>query len=272
MPWLLVLAALVLLLGHGSEGLARSRLDERRGHLPSKTALRSSAQGEMPLFDAAGFYRSPLRLLQDGEERTCYARNMPGDGNCLFYAVSVALSTNTFGVHPRLDGGWLLAGNKGFRDNIGAMLQSDAELYIEGKRKVAARELLKDASLKEGCSEADYLRRLRQIQGPALWGGGPELVCLANILRRPIEVFEMESAGMIRRAGIFGSPLFDDPLQRLDLARCTDDELEDAALSGLVHDWAIRVLIVDRNFPDAPTPGSPKHALALFFTGSSDGS
>lgn len=266
----LLLLLLLLLLPRGGEGLPRIGLAQRSGPLSSKTARRASAQGEMPLFDAAGFYRSPLRLQEAGGERTCYARNMPGDGNCLFYAVSVALSTNTFGVHPRLDGGWLLAGNKGFRDNIAAMLESDAELYIEGKRKVAARELLKDAALKEGCSEADYLRRLRQLQGPALWGGGPELVCLANILRRPIEIFEMESVGSIRRAGIFGSPLFDDPLQRLDLARSADGLLEDSALSELVHQWAIRVLIVDENFPDAPTVGSPKHALALFFTGSDD--
>ena len=50
---------------------------------------------------------------------------------------------------------------------------------------------------------------------PATWGGGPEIVALANALRRPIHVYEPVSSSdnktiTLVSAGMFGSPDFDD--------------------------------------------------------------
>jgi len=87
-----------------------------------------------------------------------------------------------------------------------------------------------------GSSTSDRSPRGRETaesQG-LLWGGGIELACLSNLLRRPISVYEVsedddtsENAFLVedilnvrkkrqfyvKKAGTFGLPLFKDPLQ-----------------------------------------------------------
>ena len=79
-------------------------------------------------------------------------------------------------------------------DVVAKFLSSpEGTLYVNNKpakRIVRCRDLLSSAAKNEGLSPDEYLKRLRQpgSQG-GLYGGGPELTVLSNILRRPTEVF-----------------------------------------------------------------------------------
>jgi hypothetical protein len=49
------------------------------------------------------------------------------------------------------------------------------------------------------------------MRQPCVWGGGPEIVALVNLFRRPIHVYELRSASRrfcLRRMACFGSPRF----------------------------------------------------------------
>jgi hypothetical protein len=89
---------------------------------------------------------------------------------------------------------------------------------------VLCRDLLQSAAKNEGMSPEDYLVKLRQPgkQG-GLYGGGPELTVLSNILRRPISIYHLkkqtfpevapENLCELDRMGVFGEGLFEDPGQ-----------------------------------------------------------
>ena len=89
----------------------------------------------------------------------------------------------------------LRAITKELRDLTARVLEQPPGEYlvIEGKRLVPAATLLRQATRQEGLtSTKEYLRLLR-LQGAdgGLYGGGPELTVLSNLLRRPISIYEL---------------------------------------------------------------------------------
>jgi len=224
-------------------------------------------------FDSRGFYSHTLPLLHSSSsEQRFIVRNVPGDGNCVFYAVYIDCLTSMLGSHPELDFSQLQRAARRLRYNVAELLaDSTARVYIEGSRAVSARRLLEDAARREGYDPAEYLRRLTGSDpdpSKLLWGGGPEFACLSNILRRPIIVHELAEVatptgkvtGLVE-AGTFGSPLFDDPLLGLESAKPPDLDASPSRperqssggaeppsapyLERPIRDWPIRVLIVD---------------------------
>ena len=126
-----------------------------------------------------------------------------------------------------------------FPDVVAKYLSSpDGILYVNNKpvkRIVRCRDLLSSAAKNEGLTTDEYLRRLRQPgKLGGLYGGGPELTVLSNILRRPISIYHLKQQQQqqqqqqkmstsnnnattthceLERMGVFGEGLFEDQCQ-----------------------------------------------------------
>jgi hypothetical protein len=121
-------------------------------------------------------------------------------------------------------------------DVVAKFLSSpDGILYVNNKpvkRVVRCRDLLLSAAKNEGWTTDEYLMRLRQPgRMGGLYGGGPELVTLSNILRRPISIYHLKPPSQhqqtvssssdatkyyeLERMGVFGEGLFEDQCQKI---------------------------------------------------------
>lgn len=89
-------------------------------------------------------------------------------------------------------------------------------------------------------------------------GGGPELTVLANVLRRPITIYELCTdqdpiigrTCKIKAVGSFGD-IFIDPIKEIP---------NSAVLSGIqpgAYSWQVHILVVDSG------PNNEKHACTL---------
>ncbi|CAM9171744.1 unnamed protein product [Phaeothamnion confervicola] len=139
-------------------------------------------------------------------------RQVPGDGNCLFHAISVCLEYAASGSHPSLDLADLMPKSASLRNAAVNFLVGEdmgQVLYLENGETVAAAELLEVVAEQYNMTARHYCEVMRQ---PSVWGGGPEIVALSNALRRPIHVYELTAAGQrfcFKRMACFGSPCYD---------------------------------------------------------------
>ena len=192
----------------------------------------------------------------DRREMEFGLRNVPGDGDCMFLAVALATATSMgLGANDAL----LRTIAAETRAVVAQVLGApEGNLHIEKQRIVRAADLLSSAAKQEGLLEAEYLDQLRQGH---LQGGGPELTVLANVLRRPISIYELDLGHNshvkecssdrfpIKLAGSFGD-IFEDPCLKFP---------NSAVLSGLeagAYCWHLYILVVDSG-------GGAKHACAL---------
>ena len=211
-------------------------------------------------FSPNGVCTSP-RHFEVNDAETFVMRSVPGEGDCMFLAVALATLTSMgLGGNDAL----LRAISRETRDVVATVLEAPSgHLVIEGKRLVSAPALLRSAAKEEGLSTEEYLIQLRKegIEG-GLYGGGPELTVLANVLRRPISIYEIdhvkaeesqqEDVAHIQRMGVFGRDFFQDPLEALpESAILTHPYVHKGAYS-----WHLHILVVDTS------PGE-KHACVL---------
>eukprot|EP00903_Cladosiphon_okamuranus_P007188 g6979.t1 len=171
-------------------------------------------------------------------------RQVPGDGNCLFHAISACLDHACNGTHPSLDLSELMPKSAALRKVAVDYLVENLKktLYLEKEESVPVYELLSVVAAQYNMTAEHYCEVMRQS---SVWGGGPEIVALSNALCRPIHVYELASNGVsfcFRRMACFGSPSFDDK-------------------------QAIHILSADSRFPNLK-PGrqlaNGNHFLALF--------
>ena len=127
-------------------------------------------------------------------------RNVPGDGDCMFLAVALAAATSMgLGGSNEL----LQAISQQTRSIVAQVLSAPTgKLYIgPGKDNVVdASRLLRSAVLQEPSMNTteEYLEALRKGgRNGGLYGGGPELVVLSNILRRPISIYELDEERLL---------------------------------------------------------------------------
>lgn len=176
----------------------------------------------------------------------CQIRQVPGDGNCLFHSIATCLAYAVRGQHVCMkDTSFLKKQSQDLRQRAVDGLSSRKKLlFLQGHEYLRAQDLVEAAASQYGLSGERYCELMRQS---SYWGGGPEIVALCNILRRPIHVYELYSCQKqfkLRRMACFGSPKFDrrEPLH---------------------------ILSADSRFPDV-APGkqldSGNHFLAVFPT------
>jgi len=197
-------------------------------------------------------------------------RQVPGDGNCLFHSVSTCLSFILNGTHVDMHNTTTLrTTSRLLRTRAVDCLSKRPRriLFLQGRECLQADELVEAAAAQYNITGEEYCGLMRK---ESYWGGGPEIVALCNVLRRPIHVYELTSSVVsgsgvdsdgnsdgsnnggfegkkefeLRRMACFGSPKFDrrEPLH---------------------------ILSADSRFPDI-APGrqlrSGNHFLALFPT------
>jgi len=222
------------------------------------------ATNDVCIFPETFYYTVVDENSVDGEQKQqtmeFTMRNVPGNGDCMFQAVILGTTTSMG-----------LGGNDVFlkllshetRNIVADVLGcTNGNLHVEGNRIVRARDLLNSAARTEGISTEEYLRRLRSKTSSTgramLEGGGPELTVLANVLRRPITIYELctDQDSVIGRTceikavGSFGD-IFIDPIKEIP---------NSAVLSGIqpgAYSWHVHILVVDSG------PNNEKHACTL---------
>jgi len=197
-------------------------------------------------------------------------RNVPGNGDCMFLAVALAAATSMgLGGNDQL----LKAISKETREVVAQILSSpNGTLHIANGQTCNAQALLQQAARQVGLGK-DTDRYLELLRRPGakegIQGGGPELTVLANVLRRPISIYELAQTtiGMtdnqdddsndansrpIVCKGSFGLDVFEDPCASIPGS---------AVLSNVqpgAYCWQLHILILD-----VSPNGHEKHACVL---------
>ena len=118
-------------------------------------------------------------------------RQVPGDGNCLFHSVATCLSYAVNGTHVSMrDTGPLREASRMLRAAAVDCLSSSSRrrLFLQGGEYLRAGELVEAAAAQYELTGEEYCEQMRR---DSYWGGGPEIVALCNVLRRPIHVYEL---------------------------------------------------------------------------------
>lgn len=264
--WLLLLLVL-LLLQQSSSGVTAFSAPHRSRPTPISRPFQTFQ------FAPDGVCLNP-RYFYDPNDQYFTMCNVPGDGDCMFMAVALAAATS-MGWGGTEDA-WLRGTASDIRDTVAQVLESPTgTLYIgKGRPVVTAQELLKSATRKEGLTSTDeYLQRLRtEGREGGLYGGGPELTVLSNVLRRPISVYELApppfddgtstnintSTNIITNTnstcpmvcqGTFGDGLFEDPGFQVPHSAVTQ--------GAPYYTWHLHILVLN-------VSPNEKHACALF--------
>lgn len=180
------------------------------------------------------------------EDFPALVRQVPGDGNCLFHAVAVSLSRAEKGRHMTFgDFAEVRQQATTLRHETTKYLRRrmNGELYLTGKDSIATKDLLNRLATNYGLTPQEYCDAM---DTDGVWGGGPEIVALCNLLKRPIHLYQLvavEKKFCLRRWCCFGSPKYD-------------------SRNGAIH-----ILSADSRFPDL-RPGRQRkkgnHFLAVF--------
>lgn len=146
-------------------------------------------------------------------------RQVPGDGNCLFHSISTCMANVVNGTQLQYPKhlGWLYRHSTSLRKQaVDCLRQKRKTLFLQGNEYLRAHDLVEAAAAQYGISATQYCDLMQQ---DSYWGGGPEIVALSNVLKRPIHVYELASSTnkgssksngfVLRRMACFGSPKFD---------------------------------------------------------------
>lgn len=179
-------------------------------------------------------------------------RQVPGDGSCLFHSLTASLSWAVNDTHHSMDLAQLRYTSNQLRQKAVDCFEKNASvvLFVHGHERSCVCDLLTACAEQYSITEQEYCRRMRNSKE---WGGGPEIVVLSNLLKRPIHVYGLDTdinkQWCLRRISVFGSPKFDR------------------------NNEAIHILSADSRFPQLK-PGNQltegNHFLALFPTPGSE--
>ena len=198
-------------------------------------------------------------------------RNVPGEGDCMFLAVALAAATSMgLGGNDAL----LRAISKETRQVVAQVLEYgrnhvQSVLVVEGHRLVTAHQLLESATQQLGLDNSNQYLKLVRKEGRdgGLYGGGPELTVLSNVLRRPISIYELvptnnsnddnndnddddKSRCLVECVGTFGD-VFQDPCNSIP-----NSAVKGAGLQPGAYSWHLHILVLDAS-------PNEKHACVL---------
>lgn len=209
-----------------TEGLPRSRqipLAKRRHHRPWSLSGLINRDGFLKrLYQRVpGDWEVELRRLPSlPADVFCHVRQVPGDGNCLFHSISLCLEHAVNNTH------WDMSASSSTggcnlddlysqsqllrRKAVACLQQTHRRLFLQGRETLRVHELVQAAAQQYGLEPEEYVMHMQQ---DSVWGGGPEIVALCNILQRPIHVYELAVNArddfVLRRMACFGTPRFD---------------------------------------------------------------
>ena len=136
-----------------------------------------------------------------------------GAGDCLFHSIAVGMAFADEQCHLDMYDASLSARVRNLRELAVDMLTDEPNrtLHLEGDQTIDICELVSAAAEQYDMTPEVYCSSMRK---PGVWGGGPEILALANALQRPIHVFEPVAACngtefRLQLCGAFGSPKFD---------------------------------------------------------------
>lgn len=119
--------------------------------------------------------------------RQFVARQVPGDGSCLFHSLSAALTYELTGTNQKFNDSMLLLSDR-IRQSAVSVLSTNVSLYVESGETITTSELLKAAALSCNKTCEEYLSSMTIN---STWGGGPELVAISNFIQRPIFLYQI---------------------------------------------------------------------------------
>jgi hypothetical protein len=127
--------------------------------------------------------------------------------------------------------GWLYRHSSKLRQQaVECLRQKRKVLFLQGNEYLRSHDLVQAAAAQYGITAEEYCNLMQQ---DSYWGGGPEIVALCNVLKRPIHVYELATTSVrrsssssslrmtrgigsgsgksfvLRRMACFGSPKFD---------------------------------------------------------------
>ena len=111
-------------------------------------------------------------------------RQVPGNGSCMFLAIAAGILYNessSDGVkqHPSMSEVDKLSRKLRSQavDILSDAIQNNLQLIVQENESICAVQLVELVANKYGLATDDYLKQMRK---PGVWGGGPELIALAN--------------------------------------------------------------------------------------------
>jgi hypothetical protein len=148
-----------------------------------------------------------------GEESVFQVRQVPGDGGCLFHAITAWVTYLQTSKH--LDFDWRMRNlSQKLRHLAVHILASNDTLVVENGEVLDSHFLLEMIAKLYDVNTTEYCT---QILDPRTWGGGPEIVALSNHFKCPIHVYQLGTTRSFMRLQFslelcakFGSPNFDE--------------------------------------------------------------
>lgn len=120
-----------------------------------------------------------------------HIRQVPGNGSCLFLAIAASILYNNSSTkdntkhHPSMSDVHKLSLELRSRavDFLSNGVRRKTQLIIQNDEDIDAATLVGAAAEQYGITVDEYLHNMRDVK---VWGGGPEVVSLANELKCPI--------------------------------------------------------------------------------------
>lgn len=151
------------------------------------------------------FLSGNFTLVEDGGKKVpVRIRQVPGDGSCLFHSIAAALILDD--QHSAsIDDARILRSCA-----VDVLSEGNRHLRLSRDERITSARLVEMASKQYGISPSRYLKEMKE---DCVWGGGPEIVAVANHLGREIvllEEYEESTAEIelhvLARFGRFGGP------------------------------------------------------------------
>lgn len=156
-----------------------------------------------PVFPQHKYFLRESYKVKGDDQLAFRVRQVPGDGGCLFHAISACVSYSQTNAHVEFD--WRLRNlSHKLRHLAVSILKGNQTLVVESGESVDSCGLLEMVADHYNMTADQYCE---QMAHPRTWGGGPEIVALSNHFRCPIHVYQLGvSSGLFQKTAFCFEP------------------------------------------------------------------
>lgn len=156
-----------------------------------------------PVFPQHKYFLRESYKVKGDDQLAFRVRQVPGDGGCLFHAISACVSYSQTNAHVEFD--WRLRNlSHKLRHLAVSILKGNQTLVVESGESVDSCGLLEMVADHYNMTADQYCE---QMAHPRTWGGGPEIVALSNHFRCPIHVYQLGvSCGLFQKTAFCFEP------------------------------------------------------------------